>query len=71
VPILFPYLGVDCGVARPPAGLRGRPRGTCHPEKHASAEAIVLFEIEGEAQPDELGYRPFGERSKRVLCEFE
>ena len=40
-------------------------------KKHASAEAIVLFEIEGDGRPDELRYRPGFADGRRIVYEFE
>jgi hypothetical protein len=39
--------------------------------KHTAAEAIVPFEIGGDARPDELRYRPGFADGKRVFFEFE
>ena len=40
-------------------------------EKHATAEAIVLFEVGDDARPDELRYRPGFADGKRVVYDFE
>jgi len=40
-------------------------------EKHTSAEAIILFEVEEDARPDELRYWPGFADGKRVVFEFE
>jgi hypothetical protein len=39
--------------------------------KHTAAEAVILFEIEADARPDELRYRPGFADGKRVVYEFE
>jgi hypothetical protein len=40
-------------------------------EEDAVAEAIVLFEMGGDARPDEFRYQPFGARIRRIVYEFE
>jgi hypothetical protein len=40
-------------------------------DKHTSAEAIILFDIGGDARPDELRYRPPFTEGKRVIYELE